>query len=69
MIAEAIAHKPVDDMPEVTFWSDGVDIWRVTGPFVGLDTYGLPMGRRWECAATQWPRVRGVLYAWAADVG
>lgn len=52
---------------ETRFWRAGEDVYRTSGTVPGMDTYGLPMGRRWECSAEQWTRFRNV-YAWAEDV-
>lgn len=53
---------------QVAFWAAGDDVFRVTGTCPGLDTYGLPMGRRWECSASHWELARESVYGWAADV-
>ncbi|MEK9810190.1 MAG: hypothetical protein VW362_07055 [Candidatus Nanopelagicales bacterium] len=52
---------------EVCFWRIGDDIYRTTGTVPGVDVYGLPMGRRFECSTLHWERFRGV-YTWAIDV-
>ena len=50
-----------------------VDFWRINGDVyraprnAGKDSWGLPMGKRWECSLDHWNRYRQV-YAWAVDV-
>ena len=52
------------------FWLCGVEVYRVLtdGRPTNLDTDGLPMGRRWECASDHWMRYRDV-FSWAQDQG
>lgn len=48
------------------FWLIGEEVYRAPEP-TGLDIYGHPMGKRWECDQQQWARFRAV-FAWAPDV-
>ena len=49
-----------------TFWLIDGEVWRAaTG--ASLDTFGHPMGKRWECSEGHWTRFRTV-FAWAADI-
>lgn len=48
------------------FWLIGGEVFRApVGD--GLDIWGCPMARRWECSIAHWRRFRAV-FAWAADV-
>lgn len=51
---------------EIRFWRVGTDVYRTTGS-TAPDSYGLPMGRRFECSIAHWERFRE-LFAWAQDV-
>ena len=33
----------------------------------GLDTMGMPMGKRWECSLERWKQYRSI-FSWAKDV-
>lgn len=50
-----------------SFWMVGGEVYRATTGS-DMDTYGHPMGKRWECSVTHWERYRAV-YSWAQDVG
>lgn len=51
---------------DTDFWAIGSEVYRA--PLgIGLDTYGCPMGKRWECSVEHWQRYRAV-YSWAEDV-
>jgi hypothetical protein len=51
---------------------EGTDFWRISAEVyrapagAELDTYGLPMGRRWECGFSHWLHFRST-YPWAKD--
>tara|TARA_R110000868_G_scaffold79604_12_gene226410 strand:+ start:405 stop:1310 length:906 start_codon:yes stop_codon:yes gene_type:complete len=48
------------------FWQIGDEVYRATRG-AGLDSWGAPMGKRWECSFAHWQRYR-VVYNWAVDL-
>lgn len=50
----------------IAFWRIGEDVYRAPMN-AGLDTAGMPMGKRWECSFAHWQHYRGV-FNWARDV-
>jgi hypothetical protein len=50
-----------------SFWLVGTEVYRApTG--AEMDTWNLPMGRRWERSVLHWTRFRAVVYDWALNV-
>lgn len=53
---------------------EGCDFWLIGGEVyrapvgAGMDTLGMPLGKRWECSHAHWLTYRNGVYAWAADV-
>lgn len=57
---------PIAEGDGTTFWLIAGEVYRApTG--AGLDTFGHPMGKRWECNHAHWKRFREV-YSWAEDL-
>ena len=48
------------------FWQIGDDVYR-SAVGTGMDIYGHPMAKRWECSRSQWDHFRAV-FGWANDV-
>lgn len=60
------APRPIAEGEGWTFWRIGSEVYRApTG--AALDTFGHPMGKRWECSRAQWDAFRAV-FSWAVDV-
>lgn len=49
-----------------SFWLLGAEVYRARAG-VGLDVWGAPMDRRWECSHAYWLRFRAV-FGWAVDI-
>lgn len=64
---------PADRPPRIIAVGEGWAFWRIRGDDVyrapvgaELDTWGHPMGKRWECGYSHWLHYRAV-YDWAVD--
>jgi hypothetical protein len=59
--------------PKIIASGDGFDFWLIGNEIYrtrmnsGLDTDGMPMGKRWECSLERWKQYRQV-FSWAKDV-
>lgn len=51
----------------VDFWRIGDDVYRAPTD-AGIDIYGLPMGKRWECSYRHFQQYRDSVFGWAKDV-
>ena len=49
------------------FWRIGTEVYRAADG-AELDTFGHPMGKRWECSAATWVLYRESVFAWVEDV-
>ena len=58
--------RKIASADECDFWKIGKEIFRVKIPYE-LDTWGLPMGRRWECSEAHWIIFRHTVFSWARD--
>ena len=65
-VAKLIAKGGSIECDDIGFWQAGDDVYRAPVD-AKLDTYRLPMGRRWECSIAHWQRFRSV-FAWTVDV-
>ena len=58
--------SPIAQGEGTTFWLIAGEVYRAQAS-AALDTFGHPMGKRWECSHAQWMRFREV-YSWAEDL-
>lgn len=57
---------PIAEGDGETFWLIGGEVYRAPAG-AEIDTFGHPMGKRWECSHAHWLRFRE-LFSWAKDL-
>lgn len=67
--------EPLATAETCSFWRIGDNVYRVNEPWSvhfleasAFDSYGHPLGKRWECSFEHWKRCRNALFAWAKDI-